>query len=485
MVYICCVPGCKTGYKSNKSDAKIALFQFPQNNDLKQKWINAIPRKNWTVTHTHRVCGLHFEDNDFVEISSDSKKRRRIKRDSEKLARPRLKENAVPHIFSGLPIYLSKTNPIQRKSKAATSSARLELLNKTIESTNNSIFESETFHDFITFKQKIKNEIFPKGFVVDFQEDCVWFYYIVTSTDQDGSPTIDASVKVSSTLKIDAFIKSLHLPSSLYDSLLACAQLSTLSEISNVLALCKSLCTNSYQPINNYNLLCLVVQLLEKYITLQTESLEQNESALEVSLVKFVIEQLTLLQCPKNGRRYSPSILTLSFLWQLTSTALYKKLHNVFVLPSVSHLRKLSTRLNVESRKMDLDYLRVHCKDLPEKEKIVVLIVDEVYTAQRVEFTNGSFVGLTEEGTQAKTVLAFMVQSIYGKYKDVVCLIPVKKLDTDLLKTWMYKVLSALNDIFLVVALTADNHVCNRQVLFVFIFKQSFNKISNYKYKYL
>ena len=103
---------------------------------------------------------------------------------------------------------MSKTNPIQRKSKAATSSARLELLNKTIESTNNSIFESETFHDFITFKQKIKNEIFPKGFVVDFQEDCVWFYYIVTSTDQDGSPTIDASVKVSSTLKIDAFIKS-------------------------------------------------------------------------------------------------------------------------------------------------------------------------------------------------------------------------------------------------------------------------------------
>ena len=93
----------------------------------------------------------------------------------------------------------------------------------------------------------------------------------------------------------------------------------------------------------------------------------------------------------------------------------------------------------------------------PLEEK-VVLTIDEVYTAQRVEYSNGAFVGLTEDGLPAKTVLTFMVQSIAGKYKDVVCLVPV------LLRSWFDKVLNALNDIFFIVAVCTDNHVCNRYV---------------------
>ena len=57
-----------------------------------------------------------------------------------------------------------------------------------------------------------------------------------------------------------------------------------------------------------------------------------------------------------------------------------------------------------------------------------MLLLDEVYTAQQVEYSDGSFVGLTEDSVPARSVLAFMVQSICGKYRDVVCLIPVIKL---------------------------------------------------------
>ena len=95
-------------------------------------------------------------------------------------------------------------------------------------------------------------------------------------------------------------------------------------------------------------------------------------------------------------------------------------------------------------------------------ERKVVLIVDEVYTAQRIEYCNGQFIGLTKDGTLSKTVLTFMVQSIHSKYRDVVFLVPISKLDSGLLREWFCKVMEGLKDFFLVLAVSADNHVCNR-----------------------
>ena len=89
-------------------------------------------------------------------------------------------------------------------------------------------------------------------------------------------------------------------------------------------------------------------------------------------------------------------------------------------------------------------------------------MLDEVYTVQRVEYTNGSFIGVTEEGASAKTVLKFMLESVKGKYKNVVCLIPIHKLSTALIRKWFDLVMSALNDLFLVFAVSADNQFCNR-----------------------
>ena len=99
---------------------------------------------------------------------------------------------------------------------------------------------------------------------------------------------------------------------------------------------------------------------------------------------------------------------------------------------------------------------------MTDQQRTVTLLIDEVYTAKRIEYSKGAFVGITEEGTAGKTVLTFMIQSSCSKYRDVVCLIPVDKLDTNLLHFWFNKVMSALNDLVFVVAVSVDNHVCNR-----------------------
>ena len=73
-----------------------------------------------------------------------------------------------------------------------------------------------------------------------------------------------------------------------------------------------------------------------------------------------------------------------------------------------------------------------------------MLLLDKVFMAKCVEYSDGSFVGLTEDGVPAKTVLAFMVQSKCGKYRDVVSLMPVNKLNTDTSSHWFNKILKSI-----------------------------------------
>ena len=55
-----------------------------------------------------------------------------------------------------------------------------------------------------------------------------------------------------------------------------------------------------------------------------------------------------------------------------------------------------------------------------------------------------------------------MVQSIRAKYRNVVCLVPISKLDTAVLRAWLDKVMISIDEFLLVSAISLDNHVCNR-----------------------
>ena len=65
-------------------------------------------------------------------------------------------------------------------------------------------------------------------------------------------------------------------------------------------------------------------------------------------------------------------------------------------------LQSLSSNAAVSSGQIDVEYLSQKTQNLPSGEKIIALIVDEVYVAQRIDYTDGEFVGLAADGSSAK-----------------------------------------------------------------------------------
>ena len=223
----------------------------------------------------------------------------------------------------------------------------------------------------------------------------------------------------------------------MYDHLLSSSAISSLTEISNVLAFCKSMSKEFLDDhINKIMLVKVALNALQQYLDTASTLEDPNIS---FGLIQFLLEQLKLVAVDKGARRYSSDLITIAFLWKLTSTSLYTKLSNFFVLPSIRRLQQLSCSDHVETNVIDIQYLKQRTATFTEGEKAVTLLFDKLYTAQSVEYQNGTFVGLTEDGERARTVLTFMVQSVCKSYKDVVCLVPVEKLDTSKVHFWFDK----------------------------------------------
>jgi len=196
---------------------------------------------------------------------------------------------------------------------------------------------------------------------------------------------------------------------------------------------------------------------IEKCDELQDDSAQMK--------INFALEQIKLSLKPVMARRYSSSLLASAVLWQKTSPALYHQLRSedYLCLPSESHIKRLSQALNAENGLTNetKKYLNMRSAKLNEREKCVVLIMDEIHTNQKIEYTNGTFFGL-EEGKIVKTMLGFMISSVGGPYSDMVALCQMSKLDSSILKQNYIKVLKTLTECgFVVVANSADNHAIN------------------------
>jgi len=109
--------------------------------------------------------------------------------------------------------------------------------------------------------------------------------------------------------------------------------------------------------------------------------------------------------------------------------------------------------------------MKLRAGQLTDLQRNVVLIIDEIYVAKRVDFSGGLVKGLTADGEVAGTLWCVMVKSLASKSRDVV-MYPMSKLTADKQNKFYLEVgLSAmLNSVpFNVVAISVDNASTNRK----------------------
>lgn len=261
-----------------------------------------------------------------------------------------------------------------------------------------------------------------------------------------------SALYLSSTVEV-CVLKKLTFFSQVADITAKSGQFSTVGEVLNVLARVKGLTTDSKDHLE------AAAKILDALIEQRTED--------EVRLVAtFAAEQLRLVSKPPHGRRYSSFLLGNAVIWDRTSPMLYEMMYNcaIFCLPHSRTLRRITSALQVKSGldSATMTYLSMRVGKLEPRERLVNLAMDEVYTAQSVELAGGRVYGETA-GMVTKTLFCSHINSVAGKYEDMISMLPVPHVTRDDIEKTFNKVLKGLTELgYKVVSVTTDNHRTNQ-----------------------
>ena len=205
---------------------------------------------------------------------------------------------------------------------------------------------------------------------------------------------------------------------------------------------------------------------LETAISCLEDYNNRDDSSDETRQINFIIEQLKLLSTNNYKRHYSPELIVCVYIIHASSAAAYEVLHSqqVLCLPSVSTLARITRLVNSNSGLDNASYLQLRVSQLNDYQKNVLVIIDEVYIAKRVEYSAGEVQGLTADETVASTLLCFMSKFVIGKYKDVVAIYPMATLTAAKQHESYHEVMENVNRVGLnVVAIFVDNASTNRK----------------------
>ena len=105
--------------------------------------------------------------------------------------------------------------------------------------------------------------------------------------------------------------------------------------------------------------------------------------------VDFLIEQLQLIRLSPNRRRYSKLSTVFAYLiWTASSSAYRALLENeMLILPSERTLRRITYKLGSPTQNTSVNYLKARRAGLTSSQSSINLMLNEIYTAKRIEYS--------------------------------------------------------------------------------------------------
>ena len=453
----CQAPGCDYNYeseikkrKSQNPEDRRGIFEFPKSNvdsATRKKLLSRIPRE-WcpAENQTIHLCESHFRPEDVIKESTDSNPRRKRKKETKKLKRKRITDDAIPCKWPGNPSYLTHVT-VSRPTTCSSSEAREENAQRHREEIENARIEKDTFRTFAEFIEKEKQLSLPDGVQTMKTDNYVIFFKVICKSD---IPKISYSLKIDSNLQIIVCQREVKVKNSIIRSFCTAA-LNTCSAINEIL---HYLDLDGQFEITDQD---VIDDAIEK---LSDDRFDGNVK------VAFILEQLTLLFKSPNGRRYSPSLLATACLLQRMSPTCYKQMYKdaFLTLPSPDYLRRLCSAVDLDTLTISestIAYLKARFQKLPERERLISVLMDEVYSQLCVQFVSGNVFG-AENGKFTKTLLCVMLKSIAGKYRDIIAMVPVVNINAGILYDVWKNVMKVTAEIGFDVAVTmTDGHSSN------------------------
>ena len=379
---------------------------------------------------------------------------------------PRLKEIAIPSIFPGCPWYLTKASTSREDPEEKKIRIENEQLKEAIEASMRSQEEELKKFQFLKYEDFLgcleKNKLPISWNVIHKEEKCIFLIL----DEEEVSPYIKCSVIVDKNLEVTAYINSTPLKKGLNNHNFP-QKLNNIRVLNEILTYVSSIIEGKKQNFG-------------KEISKATKELLENLKDYfpdSENVIDFLINQIPLLTVDKFCRRYTPEILITSSILFSISPHAYKFLRQAgfIILPHSSTIKHISS--NFAASPLDeqfdsnfLKYAKGKCNTLEEHQKIVSLMVDEIYIKEYLDFKGGNLVGMAFNSQKtANSAHVFMIQSLLSGYKDVVHILPIKTICATDLHKIIKKVILGLEDIgFFVICVVTDNNSINRKAMTFF-----------------
>lgn len=326
--------------------------------------------------------------------------------------------------------------------------------------------EQDRITNFDSFTSEIKHKQVNPFFSI-IKEDYVLFIKV----DDNGYgdvPSVSVCFKVSNNLDVAAFYKNMCLP---VDKL-SCI----LGDKHNLALKCDrwSKLDNLVSCLANYN--SDTVSLNDRVTSLvnvvkEGLLLDADMDVERASKIKFALEQLDLSLANRN--KYSAELLIWAASLSYSNSGAYQSLRksNMMTLPHHVYLRQFLSKIGPNSPgigPLQKSCLKEKSELLSDEEKVVAILLDEIYVNSKLSYKAGKIIGTAENcsGTDSATTMqAFMFSSLRSEHKDVIGLFPVKNMNSEVLLALTIDVLKLMNELkFEVVCLISDNHSTNRKM---------------------